>query len=212
MDDGGFRATARDTRRQGIVTVAREVFAREGFAETSMSAIASRVGGSKGTLYNYFSSKQDLFAAVIQDECDRKQTALFDSLEARGDDPAAALREFGRIYTRLVLSDDVIQMTRVVIAESARFPELGRIMYEAGPKRGRQRMAGYVADQMRAGGLREADPVRVVEQFCDMCLGVLYRQRLMNVAAAPVEAEIESYVDAALHVILTAYAPAPQAG
>ena len=54
MDDGACRAAARDSRRQAIMDVAREVFMAEGFAEASMSAIAAQVGGSKGTLYNYF--------------------------------------------------------------------------------------------------------------------------------------------------------------
>ena len=207
MDDGDFRATARDSRRQGIVDVAREVFMAEGFAEASMSTIAARVGGSKGTLYYYFPSKQDLFAAVIQDDCDRKQAVLFDSLMAEGEDVAAVFGEMGRRYTHLVLSEPVVQLSRVVIAESMRFPELGRVMYEAGPKRGRRRMAAYVEAQMAAGRLRPADAMRLVNQFCDMCLGSWHRKRLMNVVGPPDEAQVDDLVDSAVRVILAAYGP-----
>ncbi len=56
----------------------------DGFAAASMSSIASRVGGSKGTLYNYFPSKQQLFEAMIRNECDLKQAAMFDSLQVGG--------------------------------------------------------------------------------------------------------------------------------
>ncbi|MGH6965637.1 MAG: TetR/AcrR family transcriptional regulator, partial [Phenylobacterium sp.] len=44
----------RDARREAILDVAQEVFLEEGFANASMSTIAARLGGSKGTLYNYF--------------------------------------------------------------------------------------------------------------------------------------------------------------
>ena len=205
MDDGGVRATARDSRRQAIVDVAREVFMVEGFAEASMSTIAAQVGGSKGTLYNYFRSKQDLFSAVIQDDCDCRQAVLFDSLYAEGDDVEAVLREVGLRYTHLVLSDVAVQLSRAVIAEAVRFPELGRVLYEAGPKRGRVRMAAFVEQQMQLGRIRRADAARVVDQFCDMCLGGFYRQRLMNVIGEPSDAQVHENVKAATEVIMAAY-------
>ena len=158
MDEDCPRATARDARRMAILEVARGVFMEDGFAEASMSTIATRLGGSKGTLYNYFPSKHDLFTAVIRDECERTQAAMFDSLQAEGDDVEAVLREVGRRYAQLVLSDEAILLSRVVIAQCTRLPELGRVFYEAGPKRGRARIAAYVAQQMQAGRLRPGRP------------------------------------------------------
>ena len=51
------------------MSVAREVFFEHGYSATSMSAIAARLGGSKGTLYNYFRSKEELFEAQLRDVC-----------------------------------------------------------------------------------------------------------------------------------------------
>ncbi len=207
MDGGCVKTLARDARRLGILDVAREVFMEDGFAAASMSTIAARVGGSKGTLYNYFPSKHELFAAVIQNECDLKQAAMFDSLEAHGEDVQTVLREVGRRYTLLVLSEASILLTRIVVAESARFPELGRVLYEAGPKRARVRMSAYVEGQMAEGRLRRADAATMVDQFCDMCLSGLYRQRLMNIAGPPDESVVCDTVEGALEVILAAYGP-----
>jgi AcrR family transcriptional regulator len=53
----------RDAKRDTIIEVARQVFFEEGYAAASMSTIAARLGGSKGTLYNYFKSKEELFEA-----------------------------------------------------------------------------------------------------------------------------------------------------
>src|SRR5882757_6223376 len=59
----------RDERRDHILDVARDAFLSTGYADTSMSAIAARLGGSKGTLYNYFKSKDELFNAYVERRC-----------------------------------------------------------------------------------------------------------------------------------------------
>src|ERR1035437_7744928 len=74
------RAPTRDERRENILKVAREVFFEQGFAAASMSTIAARLGGSKGTLYNYFKSKEELFAAYVRDECRRFADDVFDGI------------------------------------------------------------------------------------------------------------------------------------
>ena len=50
-----------DQRRQAIIDVALDVFREHGFERASMTMIAGRLGGSKGTLYGYFQSKEELF-------------------------------------------------------------------------------------------------------------------------------------------------------
>ena len=83
------RTLARDARRQAILDIARESFVTDGFAATSMSAIAAKLGGSKGTLYNYFRSKEELFEAIMQEACGGDEVAL------------AAIHEGGDLHTVL---------------------------------------------------------------------------------------------------------------
>ena len=59
----------KDQRRERIIQVARSVFFEVGYAGASMSLISQRLGGSKATLYAYFNSKEDLFAALIHEGC-----------------------------------------------------------------------------------------------------------------------------------------------
>ena len=66
----------RDERREAILDVAEACFLAEGYDATSMSTIAARVGGSKGTLYNYFKNKEELFAAMMQRVCTEIQDTL----------------------------------------------------------------------------------------------------------------------------------------
>ena len=74
-----------EARRQAIIDVAKEAFCRQGFEATSMSEIASRVGGSKATLYNYFRSKEEIFIAVMESSATDRIAEAFKILEENTD-------------------------------------------------------------------------------------------------------------------------------
>ncbi|HEY4031449.1 MAG TPA: TetR/AcrR family transcriptional regulator [Caulobacteraceae bacterium] len=193
----------RDLKRDTIVAIALQVFLEEGYAAASMSAIAARVGGSKGTLYNYFRSKAELFVAVIQDQCDLQQNQLFDVPEQ---DIRKFLIELGRRFVRLLLSDEVITLHRIVVAEATRFPEIGEALYEAGPKRGKARLVTYLKQAIADGRLKAScNPERAAEQAMEMALGGMYRRRLWNVGPAPTDDEMEAAIASAIDVFMAAY-------
>lgn len=204
MDMNSPKAIGRDARRQAILDIARDIFMQEGFAAASMSSIAARVGGSKATLYNYFSSKEELFTAMVQDQCDRNHAILFD-FDAGDGDFIEALRRLGERFVRLMLSDEILAMHRLVIAEAGRFPELGQTLYEAGPKRGHARLSAFLHDHMHRNGLRADDMDRAAAQLMDLCLTDLYRQRLWNVRGAPTAEEVHANVDEALRTFIAAH-------
>jgi AcrR family transcriptional regulator len=169
-----------------------------------MSSIAARLGGSKGTLYNYFSSKEELFVAMVQDQCERNHAILFD-FDADGEDFIEALRRLGERFVRLMLSDDMLAMHRLVIAEAGRFPELGQALYEAGPKRGHARLSAYLRHEMHRNGLSAEDVDRAAAQLMDLCLTNLYRQRLWNVRGPATPEEVHANVDDALKTFIAAH-------
>jgi AcrR family transcriptional regulator len=192
----------RDHKRDTILAIAQEVFLAEGYAAASMSAIAARLGGSKGTLYNYFRSKAELFAAVIQSQCELQQSQMFDVPDG---DTRRFLTELGRRFARALLSDEVIAVHRIVVAEATRFPEIGEALYEAGPKRGKARLAAYLREAMADGRLKPADPERAAEHAIELVIGSLYRRRMWNVGPKPSDAEIEASIEAGVQVFMAAY-------
>src|ERR1700731_428462 len=119
----------RDARREAILDVAEDVFLEEGFAAASMSTIAARLGGSKGTLYNYFKSKEELFEAFVRRACAR----LRDELERFPHDGALRERlvQMAEDFLGHLLSPEAIAVHRLVVGEGERFPELARLFYEA---------------------------------------------------------------------------------
>lgn len=175
----------------------------EGYAAASMSTIAARLGGSKGTLYNYFRSKAELFVAVIQNQCEVGQAELFDGADAP--DLRMHLTQLGRRFARLMMQEDVITIHRIVVAEAVRFPEIGQALYEAGPKRGKARMIAYFERAIAEGRMKPCDPGRAAEQAMEMTLAGIYRRRLWNVGPPPTDEEIDANVAAAIDTFMAAY-------
>src|SRR3954465_6909653 len=106
----------RDERRDHILAVARECFLRAGYAGCSMSVIAARLGGSKGTLYNYFRSKEELFEAFVRRACLRFAENLSTAPSAEGG-VGERLIHFPRAFQTHLLSPDAIATQRLVVGE-----------------------------------------------------------------------------------------------
>jgi len=196
----------RDLRRDRILDVARECFLRDGYAGCSMALIAARLGGSKGTLYNYFPSKESLFDAFVRRACDRVADALMSSPEAP-EDWRERLTYMARTFLQHLLSPDAIAVQRLVVGESERFPELGRLFYEVGPARGLARIRAEVCALMDAGHIRRADPQIAAFHFKDLVLSGLQSLRLWGVIPDPSPAEIEAQARLGVETFLRAYAP-----
>ncbi len=200
------RYEKREDRREMILDVARESFLADGYAATSMSTIAARAGGSKGTLYTYFKSKEDLFSAMMQRQCSALQATLFDVAEANAE-PRVQLARLARSFLDLLLTPDGLAIHRLAIAEAGRFPELGRIFYNSGPRVVIGELADYLEDFMERGILRRADPHLVAHHFKDLAISGIHQARLLGVINHPTPQELELQVGRAVDTFLLAYAP-----
>jgi AcrR family transcriptional regulator len=199
------RNMARD-RRNEILDVAGEIFLEQGYAAASMSAIAARLGGSKGTLYNYFASKEALFRAHIQRQCALNAETIFES--AIGEqDLAALLTDLGIRYLARLSSDEMMRHTRTVIAEAGRNPEVGAIFFESGPAFGRARLAAVFDRAAAEGRLKISDSQRAADQFLALCQATIYKRRLFNFGDAPSEGEVRRDIEAAVATFMAAFGP-----
>ena len=201
------REERRDERRDGILDVGRDCFLVDGYAATSMSSIAARLGGSKGTLYNYFKSKEELFVAVMQRQCGALAETLFDVTDD-GEAPRERLEHFASAFLKLLLTPESLGMHRVVVGESGRFPELGRMFYDMGPKVILTKIASYLSDLMDQGVMRRADPLVAAQQFKDLTISGVLQPRTWGVISGDMtDAEVEDQVNNAVDTFLRAYRP-----
>jgi TetR/AcrR family transcriptional repressor of mexJK operon len=198
-----------DARRRAILDVASEVFLAQGYAATSMSEIAARLGGSKGTLYNYFRSKEELFSAFIADTCQRRAEAFFDPLPPIGEGRSVreSLIELGLSLMTFLWSEQLVTLHRVIFAEVGRFPEIGRMFYEAGPRRGEIRFTEYFEAAMVAGHVPVGDPTIAGQRLKDLVLSDVYLRMLWGVLEPLSPAELRAHVARSVDIFLRAFGP-----
>ena len=202
----GKREQRKAERREAILNIAQQSFLEQGYDRTTMSGIAEAMGGSKGTLWSYFESKESLFEAVIDRAAAYFRADLMAALDPRGK-PETGLLRFAESFIQKITSDDAIALHRIVVGESPRFPELGRIFYARAPGVMHDMLAGYMAIQMEAGTLRKDVPMKAAAMFLSLCDGGHHKRVLWGVepysdATAKAEAAI------AVEHFLRAYGPA----
>lgn len=196
-------------KRAQILRGAAAVFAADGYEGASMAQIAAIAGVSKGTLYNHFDSKAALFGCYVQEECDRNLRHIFDGADHDGD-PASVLRGIGQRMIRMMLSDVGLAIYRVVIAEAAKFPDLARAFFEAGPARAIGFMAAWLAEETRRGRLSVPDPAFAAEQFFNLCQTKFVLRRKLAMLPDPPAQEIDQVVDASIAMFLRMYRESDQ--
>src|SRR5215813_4495392 len=188
-------------KRRQIIEGARHLFLSQGFDAASMNAIAQEAGVSKGTLYVYFKSKEELFEATVEEQCaeQAQQIFTFDNNE----DVEVALTRLGRELVRFL--PGIVPSLRTVIAIADRMPELGTKFYLAGPGRGIASLKAYLEAQVTAGALKSHDCEIAAAQFIESCLSLTFKPMLFNFTGPPAEARIDSVVKMAVFSFLTAY-------
>ncbi|MBA4809251.1 TetR/AcrR family transcriptional regulator [Brevundimonas sp.] len=193
-----------DTRRKAIVDAAWEVFKASGFERTSMSDISTRVGGSKATLYSYFKSKDELFAAAMEQAVRDRLGDAFDQAEASGD-VGERLLGFARTYMDMRLATDMIAADRVLIAQADQ-SDLGLVLLRRFVVPEWEKLAAMLERKMEAGVLRQARPYLAAMHFRGLIEGDLLERRLHGddtITPQDVDIAIVSGVDAFLRAYLT---------
>ncbi len=199
------REARRNDRRDAILAVANSSFLDHGYAATSMSAIAATVGGSKATLWSYFPSKAALFEAVVDQATLAFRQRLSLLLDPEGD-PEDTLRSFCVGFVERVTAPQAIALYRLAFSEAGRFPEIGEIFYQRGPRSTHALLGTFIAAAIERGRLRRIDPVEAAKVLTLLCMGGCHQQLLLGRIDVPTPEMIRADADAALDIFMRAYA------
>ncbi|MEP9376118.1 TetR/AcrR family transcriptional regulator [Aquabacter sp. CN5-332] len=182
-----------------IRAAARMLFLSKGYGATSMDAVAAAAPVSKRTLYQYYASKEDLFAAVIEEVWSAFTGAPVLS-EAGEADPRAVLHAFVQSLVSHWERPEVIAFLRLIIAEAPRAPELSAAYFRSTKEPTVQALAAYLERLSRAGKLAGApDPMLAAAQFMGAIKEPLFWPRVLGVPSAfPVEVATDRAIDALL--------------
>ncbi len=192
-------------KRSKILAGAREVFREAGFERASVDVIAARAGVSKATVYNHFADKQALFVATVVEATDELRENLASCLERAGGGVEQTLRIMGEKIMTLWLAPSVAALYRQAIAEAARLPEIGRMVFERGTVGIYDAVARHLARWNESGALRVDDPRNAAISFVALCHGDLVMRMRLGVLEYPVDRQIRETVDRAVRTFVRAY-------
>ena len=195
-----------EAKRQAIVDVAADVFREVGFERASMSEICRRVGGSKATIYNYFSSKELLFFEVMHQANQVEFATIHEALDHAADDIAEALRNFGEGLLTFVYSPNVMAVRRLVLTNFGNC-ELGRTCYELGPKRSMREITDFLRSAVEKGKLRLCDPGVATLHLRGLLESEVLDSFIFQIEIANTPERIKGVVERAIAVFMAAYGP-----
>lgn len=197
----------KDLGKQGaILRAAKQHFLQHGFDRASLDAIAASADVSKLTIYSHFGNKDELFKAVIAAKCD--ESKLRDDYESLKSVPVReAFMQIAARFADMIFTQDVIDMHRIVIGESALKPKISELMYDAGPKPAKAALAEFLAYQHKSGTLSIPDPQAATRHFFCLLKGERHFKVLMNLEPLPNAREKAAHVKDCVELFLRAYAP-----
>jgi len=190
----GGRPSRAASERLGelILDAATEMFLAHGFGATSIDAVAQRLRMSKRTFYARFPDKEALFAAVVHRIIQRLRPAANTPL-IEGANIDAVLERLAGLMLHAALSPQAIALHRLIVAESARFPELARVLaHEGAAEEATTLIAGLLEREVKSKRL-EVDDVRfAAQQFLQMVVA-LPQRRAMGLGAPMSQREVRDW-------------------
>jgi AcrR family transcriptional regulator len=168
----------KEARPDEILAAALASFAERGFASTRLEDVAARAGISKGTLYLYFRSKEELFKAVVRATLVPNLERV-EALAAAFEGPSALLLERLLMTIAGVVSSRVGAIPKLVIAEAGNFPDLARFYLDEVVRRGLRLIATILRRGIERGEFRGVDVDHAV--FCviaPMLIAALWKNSL----------------------------------
>jgi AcrR family transcriptional regulator len=182
-----------------ILDRATAAFLADGYAATTIEAIARTCGVAKRTIYARWNGKPALFRAVTRRLLARWLSAAGDWTTA--EDLETALRMAAERILSVALTPEAIALHRLLVAESGRFPELPGMIQEAGAAEGITRIAALLDRAVAQGVLPAQDTRFAAEQFMHLVLAGP-QQRALGLLPGISEAEVRAWGEQAVSLFL----------
>lgn len=195
-------------KRQAILDAAKNLFVRNGYANTSMDAVATDAGVSKLTVYSHFTDKETLFSAAVVARCEEQVPELFADF-AQDASAEKVLLSIARGFQTLINSPESLELHRLMIAlgsqSATQDSKLSQVFFEAGPQRILQEMERFLMRINDTQGLHFDSPASAAGHFLSMVKGVCNFCLLIGNGQMPDEQSGEQHVREVVALFLKAY-------
>ena len=191
-------------KRQAILDAAKNLFVRNGYASTSMDAVAAEAGVSKLTVYSHFTDKETLFSSAVVARCEEQMPELFFDLHSELP-VETLLLNIARSFNRLINSPESIELHRLMVTLGTQDPTLSQIFFEAGPQRILQEMERFLTRLEKTGELRFDSARTAAEHFLSLIKGTCNFRLLVGCGELPDDASAERHVRDVVGLFMRAY-------
>ncbi|MCG8394499.1 MAG: TetR/AcrR family transcriptional regulator [Pseudomonadales bacterium] len=191
-------------KRAAILKAATSLFLSQGFAGTSMDAIAKLAGVSKLTVYSHFSDKETLFSAAVETKCHNTLPVPIFELD-RTQPLRTTLTKIGLGFLDLIHSMESVELQRLLNSQAAVDPDMSRLFFEAGPQRTLNAMEHLVREANQAGLLDAPDPKQAAENFFSLLQGCQHMKTLIGYRQPMTASEAQPHAEQVVDMFLRAY-------
>jgi len=202
----------KDARPQELLAAALDLFVERGFASTRLEDVARRAGVSKGTLYLYFTNKEELFKAVVRNSIVPVIGAAEDSIAGFEGHSADLLRIVVLNWWEQLGVTKASGIIKLIMAEAGNFPDLAEFYREEVIARGTRMMTSMLERAIARGEFRPVD-VGVMTQvlIAPMLMLSTWRHSIGPCERGDLDphAFLDAFLDMALHGLLPAPAATP---
>jgi AcrR family transcriptional regulator len=189
-----------------VVSGAREIFLKHGFSAATTDMIQRAAGVSKSTVYSYYPTKEALFEAVVEAECEKFLQAVREITFSEAD-IGEVLTALARAYMGIILAPTGLALFRVIIGEAPRFPQLARRFYRVGPHAMNAIVARHLEKASHAGELDVAcvGLETAAATFNNLVRSEAHIQCLTHPSSTPSAAQQDHWINLAVLTFLRAF-------
>jgi len=169
-------------RPQEITAAALLAFAEKGYAATRVEEVAKRAGISKGLMYLYFKTKEELFKAVVKSVVVRRIDQLIENTESTDLSAENFIRGPLLTFMKQVPGSPVAIVIRLLISEGSRHPDLVDYYYENVVAKGLAAISGLVERGIECGEFRKSVVTELPQLFLapvmlSIIWGIIFKTR-----------------------------------
>ena len=158
-----------EKKRTRIIEVATELFIEQGYKDTSLDQIVAICGGSKQTLYRYFSNKEGLFVEVLAHNTKVSLESVFQLADKQNEPLRETLEDFAKKYLRGICSNPILSLYRIISADFNKHDSVPNQFWQTGP----QRIHQYLIEFLKTDTISQQLNIDDADLACGQLLALI---------------------------------------
>jgi len=197
------RERRKEARPGELLAAALDLFLEKGFAATRVEEVAQRAGVSKGTLFLYFSSKEELFKAVVRENISGRFVEWGEELKTFEGSSEELLRYCVTSWWERVGATKASALPKLMMSEAGNFPELTDFFQKEVVQPGNDLLQRILQRGVERGELRACDPVYgVYSLLAPMIFLNLWKHGRGSCGDARVQLDPQQYIASVIDTLL----------